>query len=67
MAVVLLLTVGSTVLACDCVTGSPAESFQRAEVIFEGVMIRKDESSTRTIYTFQVSQVFKGPPASELL
>jgi len=66
MAVVLWLTAGSTALACDCVTGSPAESFESAEVVFEGVMIHKDESSTGTTYRFRVSQVFKGSPASEL-
>jgi hypothetical protein len=66
MAVWLVLTAGSTVLACDCVTRSPAESFQDAEVVFEGVVIRKNQASTETTYTFRVTKLFKGSPESEL-
>ena len=67
MAVSSVLVLGSTVLACDCVTESPAESFQHADVVFEGVMIRNVESSPgNTSYTFRVRQSFKGSPASEL-
>lgn len=66
MTVVLVLIAGSTVLACDCVTLSPSESFRRADVVFEGHVIQIVPSSSGTNYTFQVSKPLKGSPASEL-
>ena len=65
MAVWLVLMMASTVLACDCVTKSPSESFQDADVVFEGVVIRKDQSSTGTTYTFGVTKSDKGSPERE--
>ena len=61
-----LLTQSSTVWACDCVTGTPAESFRAADVVFHGELIRITPTSTGSAYTFRVREVFKGPPASEL-
>jgi hypothetical protein len=65
MAAVFVLTAGNTVLACDCVTKSPSESFQDADVVFEGVVIRKNQSSTGTTYTFGVTKSDKGSPERE--
>ena len=66
MTVLLVLIAGSTVLACDCVTLSPSESFQKADVVFEGQAIRIVPSSAGTNYTFHVSKSLKGSPANEL-
>jgi hypothetical protein len=66
MTVFLLLMTGSTVLACDCETLSPVESFRRADVVFEGHVIQIVPSSSGNNYTFQVSKSLKGSPASEL-
>jgi len=57
MAVLLVLTAGNTVLACDCVVRSPAENFQYAEVVFEGTVIRSDPSSSGTTYKFRVEKL----------
>lgn len=65
IAVLLVLMMGSSVLACDCVTKSPSESFQDADVVFEGVVIRKNQSSTGTTYTFGVTKSDKGSPERE--
>jgi len=66
IAILLVLTSSSTVWACDCVTGTPAESFRDADVVFHGELIRITPTSSRTVYTFRVKEVFKGSPASEL-
>lgn len=65
-AVWLVLMLSSTAWACDCVTGSPAESFRNADVVFHGELIRITPTSSGTAYTFRVKEVFKGSPASEL-
>lgn len=62
-----MLTVSGTVLACDCVTRTPEKSFQDAEVVFEGVVSNISPSSSETAYTFRVSQMLKGSPASEVI
>jgi len=58
MAAVLVLTAGSTALACDCITLSPSESFQNADVVFEGELIQikpiPGNSVETTAYTFRV-------------
>ena len=66
IAVLFVLTVSSTVWACDCVTRSPAESFRYADVVFHGELIRITPTSSGTAYTFRVREVFKGSPAKEL-
>lgn len=64
----LILMSGSEVLACDCMTPSPAECFQRADVVFEGELIRAPRSpqGTLTAYTFRVDKVLKGPRVKEI-
>lgn len=65
-ALLVLLTLSSTVWACDCVTGTPEESFRAADVVFHGEVIRSNTSTSERTYTFSVKEVFKGSPASEL-
>jgi hypothetical protein len=66
IAVLLVLTLGGTALACDCVTGSPDQNFQYADVVFEGQVSRITTTTSETAYTFRVSKLLKGAPASEL-
>jgi len=65
-----MLTVGSTALACDCITLSPSKSFQNADVVFEGELIQikpvAGNSVETTAYTFRVRRLLKGSPASEV-
>jgi hypothetical protein len=67
MAAVLMLTAGSTALACDCITLSPSESFQEADVVFEGELIQIKPIAGNvletTAYTFRVRRLLKGAPA----
>jgi len=73
-AMVLLMMLGSVsaALACDCLTGTPEESFKDADVVFEGELIRStklaaSEMSWKTIaYTFAVSKSLKGPAEREI-
>ena len=73
-AMVLLMMLGSvsTAMACDCVTGTPEESFKDADVVFEGELIHStklaaSEMSWKTIaYTFAVSKSLKGPAEREI-
>lgn len=65
IAVLLLLTLSSTVWACDCGGSSEDESFRNADVVFEGIVDRKIPTSSGTTYTFQVMKSLKGLPASE--
>ena len=61
-------------LACDCVTPSAEESFQRADAVFVGEMIYSREfenttgsfPSTFTTYTFRVAKSLKGNKAEEV-
>ena len=64
--ILLVLTVGGTVLACDCVTAPPEQSFEDADVVFEGMVDRITRSSSETAYTFRVGKMLKGSPASEV-
>ena len=70
MAAMLVLTAGSTALACDCITLSPSESFQEADVVFEGELIQikpiPGNSIETTAYTFRVRRSLKGSLASEV-
>jgi len=66
ITVILALTISGSVLACDCVTRSPEQSFQDADVVFEGVVTRITTSASEKAYTFRVSRVLKGTPTSEI-
>jgi len=47
-------------MACDCVTLSGSKSFQNADVVFEGEVVRVDQEAQGTEYTFKVSKSLKG-------
>lgn len=72
LVLLLMLSVSSTALACDCITLTSEQGFKDADVVFEGQLIRstniRDASSlTRNIsYTFEVRNVLKGPSAREI-
>lgn len=64
----LMLITGARVLAWDCSTSSPEESFRRADVVFEGEVVRVDRNKedSSTTYTFSVSKILKGPNVKEV-
>ena len=53
-------------LAFLCAGPSEKESFQRAELVFEGEVIRTHRVNERPAYTFKVHQVLKGSAANEV-
>ncbi|MCM3869450.1 MAG: hypothetical protein ND895_01965 [Pyrinomonadaceae bacterium] len=65
---IVLLILGSSTrnLACDCVTLSEEESFSRAESVFIGEAIRRDESTSGVTFTFLVKKSLKGKNATEI-
>lgn len=63
----LILATAITGLACDCLTASPAESFRRADTVFEGEVARIETVDNRTIYTFAVRKSLKGSAVSEAI
>lgn len=72
MVLLLMLSVSSTALACDCITLKPEESFKQADVVFEGQLIRSTNNPNASplgkniSYTFEVRNMLKGPAAKEL-
>ena len=68
----LMLTLGSTVFACDCNDLTPQQSLKEADVVFEGELIRSAPITDRPsfgrdiTYTFRVSHSLKGPAVSEI-
>lgn len=67
MALALTLIAGQTALACDCATLSPSEAFKRAELVFEGEVVRVAQDPIKPAYTFSVSKVLKGSSVSEVI
>ena len=65
LVLLLILSFSSTVFACDCLTLDAQESFKEAAVVFEGELIRSEESGFNILYTFGVSKSLKGEPRSE--
>jgi hypothetical protein len=60
LAVLLILTIDSTVHACDCLTLDPQKSFKEADVVFEGELDRLNQSGHQLALTFKVSKGLKG-------
>ena len=60
-----MVIAGQTTLACDCLSLSPAESFKRAHVVFEGEIVRTTKGPYAE-YTFTVSKLLKGSPVTEV-
>jgi len=63
---VFVLAISGTSLAFDCSPRSEKESFQRAELVFEGEVIRTHQVNERPAYTFKVHKLLKGSAASEV-
>jgi len=63
----LLLYTSSVCFACDCVTLSQAESFRRADLVFEGEVIRITQTGIETAYTLRVQKVLKGQAQNEVV
>ena len=47
-------------------TPPASESFKRADLVFEGEVVRKTEIPIRGAYIFRVSKLLKGSPVSEI-
>ena len=63
---VFVLAIGGTSLAFDCAAVSEKESFKRAELVFDGEVIRTHQVNERPAYTFKVHQLLKGSAGSEV-
>lgn len=72
LVLLLIVSVSSTALACDCITLKPEEGFKQADIVFEGQLIRSTNNPNASVfgknisYTFEVRKVLKGPAAKEL-
>lgn len=55
-----VMAMSGAALACDCVELTEKESFRRADLVFEGEVIRIAEVNHRTVYTFVVTKTLKG-------
>lgn len=64
----LVLATGGRALACDCMTPSPKECLQRADVVFEGELIRigRTADGYPTSYTFRINKMLKGRYVNEV-
>jgi hypothetical protein len=67
MALVVTLIAGQTALACDCPAIPESESFRRADIVFEGEVVRKTDALPNRTYTFRVNKLLKGSPVSEVI
>ena len=67
---VILIGAGGSVLACSCIPAPEPESFKRADLVFEGEVIRlvPDEQYPERIvgYTFRVDKMLKGEDVAEV-
>lgn len=63
----LLLYTSSVCFGCDCVTLSQAESFQRADLVFEAEVIRITQTGIETAYTLRVRMLLKGQAQNEVV
>jgi hypothetical protein len=65
----LLLVLGTakTSLACECADLPEKESFRRADLVFEGEVVRVAQADHRTDYTFAVHKLLKGSAINEVI
>lgn len=54
-------------LAFDCAEASPAESFRRADFVFEGEVVRVNYDRNGTIYTFRIDKSLKGNVSGQIV
>lgn len=66
-ALVLLTAMTKSASACDCRTPAEKVSFERADLVFEGKVVRVTQSGSRAVYTFAVNKTLKVPMASEFI
>lgn len=61
--------VATTAYACSCMMSTPAEHYERAEVVFSGTVTAVSEPDRNRIigYTFDVDQEWKGDVGSSVL
>ena len=62
----LILAMARTTLACDCFVLDEKESFRRAELVFEGEVVRIAGDNQRPVYTFAVQKLLKGSAVREV-
>lgn len=67
LALIFTLIANDTTLACDCMTPPASENFRRADLVFEGEVVRKTEIPIRSAYIFRVSKLLKGSPVSKII
>ena len=66
-AAVLAAFGASSALACSCAMAkTPTEHLKHSDVVFKGRVLRTTGDGSRVATTFQVSEVLKGPAATEL-
>lgn len=63
-AFMLLTTTGC--FACDCLTLSEAQSFEKADVVLIGGVTRVEAQGAGAVFTLSVEKSLKGPGAEEL-
>jgi hypothetical protein len=59
-AIVLILSLASISLACDCLTLDEAQSFERATAVFIGRVIEVHTEGSKTAFILKVERYFKG-------
>jgi hypothetical protein len=67
IALVLVLIAGQTTLACECLTLTPSESLKRADLVFEGELVRIAQDPIKPTYTFSVNKLLKGSRVTEVI
>lgn len=65
-AIVLIISTAVSSFACDCLTLSEEQSFQKATLVFTGRVIDVQTQGQLTIFTFRVDQSFKGDNTGEV-
>ncbi|MBV9960552.1 MAG: hypothetical protein JO360_19140 [Acidobacteria bacterium] len=66
LTALLFLSAGS-VLACDCKTLTPGESFAEADIVFMGKMVGMEPSAGYAYYKFEVQRTLKGDESQRLV
>jgi hypothetical protein len=66
LVLLLMLSVDSTALACDCLDLSPQKSLEEADVVFEGELKRSTQTADEIAYNFEVEAVIKGDIRNEV-
>jgi hypothetical protein len=65
--ILLALCASGICLACDCVSLPANESFEQADSVFEGEVIRIVEAGSENAFTFRMQKSLKGSDADEVV